>query len=1070
MGHSALAAAARVFRHLPSSGRGMRDRFPSIIAATLLVVPIFVVAASLPRPALGADPKLVFTTDPTTIVAGGTSDLITIQRQDGGGAPITTGTTTVVLSSDSGTGRFRDAADSGDINTVVIPDTQDHVSFRYTDQTTPSANLTAADQAAALTSAVQPITITPAGLDHFTIGAISSPRTAGTPFTVTATAYDGYGNIKTDYTGSTASLSSTLVASPNSTAPTVPANLTWGSGTGTGSASMTAFNAEPAANQSVTVSDGGPTGTSNLFSVLPGPLASFTIGAISSPRTAGTPFTVTATAYDGYGNIKTDYTGSTASLSSTLVASPNSTAPTVPANLTWGSGTGTGSASMTAFNAEPAANQSVTVSDGGPTGTSNLFSVLPGPLASFTIGAISSPRTAGTPFTVTATAYDGYGNIKTDYTGGATVSSSTLATSPGFPPAAGTPPSYGAFGSWTNGQSSAQVTAFKAEPAVNQSVTVSDGTPSGTSNPLFSVLPGPLDHFTIGAIGSPRTAGTPFTVTATAWDTYGNKKTDYAGGATISGTLATSPGFPPAAGTPPSYGAFPVGTWSTGSKSAQVTAFRAEPLANQSVTVSDGTPSGTSNLFSVLPGPLDSFAVGAIGSPRTAGSAFTVNATAYDAYGNVKTNYGGGATVSSSTLATSPGFPPAAGTAPSYGAFGSWTNGQSSAQVTAFKAEPLANQSVTVSDGTPSGTSNPLFSVLPAPPSSIVFSDAGVSFNGQPYDTKKDTPIYSNCVPTGSGTPPCDATTSTPVKVLVRDAWGNLVTNGTSISISATTSPSGSTLGGTKTGVTAAGVATFGSPVALVVTPTGTTGGMVVTARLTGVSGAPGLPVDSRTFQLVDDLRVCTTTTCDNVAKALSYGRITAGTSGAALAASATLNGVTLTTQQVAPLAKCAGQGTQMGATTDVRVQGFGVSTLRPKFTVALIVPKTTLVNKHATARNAGSFNICLGTTWDGGGESPPPNSAVPVWKQKQLTKSGLIDAVPDTAPSPDVYWGWVPDCSPSLLNTNPCIGLRTKDASVLQSYLKLSNTDFAKLGFKSGDLGVVYLTQTPWDAKGSIF
>ena len=58
------------------------------------------------------------------------------------------------------------------------------------------------------------------------------------------------------------------------------------------------------------------------------------------------------------------------------------------------------------------------------TETSNPFAVKPGALGSFTIANIASPQTAGTAFNVNATAFDTFGNMKNDYNGSATVTSS----------------------------------------------------------------------------------------------------------------------------------------------------------------------------------------------------------------------------------------------------------------------------------------------------------------------------------------------------------------------------------------------------------------------------------------------------------------------------------------------------------------------------------------------------------------------------------------------------------------------------------------------------------------------
>ncbi|MDQ2853390.1 MAG: hypothetical protein M3R32_00860, partial [Chloroflexota bacterium] len=679
-------------------------------------------------------------------------------------------------------------------------------------------------------------------------------------------------------------------------------------------------------------------------------------------------------------------------------------------------------------------------------------------------------QVAGTAFAVNATAYDPYGNVKKDYAGSASIKHD-LASSPGCascsPVLTVQAPNYGTFASWSNGQSSVNVVAYHAQLVVT--VTVEDGLIHSAPSNSFAVANGAaLGGFTITTSApATKTAGTSFTTDVVAYDLYGNVNKTYAAIPVLSG-LANSPGCaacsPVLPVTPATYGSPP--SFSNGLASATVTAFKAQATATLTVTDSGASVSNSTS-FDVAPAAaLSGFTIdNVIISPRTAGSAFTVNATAYDPYGNAKTNYGGGATVTGN-LNPSPGFLPSTSddTPPLYGAFGSWTTGSASAQLTGFKAETL--RTVRVVHGSIQSALSNTFTVQPASPAIIHFSDSNAGFNGQPYDTKKDTPIYSTCVRATSGTLPCDATTSTKVRVLVRDAYGNLVLDNTSIGIVASTKPAGSTLTGTTTALTTAGIATFGTPTSLVVTPLGTTGGVQFTASLTGIPGAAGLPVISNLFQLVNDLETCTGTLCDNLSVASpqsAYDRIVPGSS--------TLNGVTLTTQQLTSnQASCIGMGTQVGATTDIRVQGFPVSSVRPKFTVALIISKATLQANHLTSRDEEKFNICLGTTWEGGGEKPPTNSSVPVWRQKQITKQVPQLAQPDTVPSPDVYWGWLPDCSKSLPSTNPCILERTKEAHDLQKRLGLSDSAFKALNFKDGDLAIVWVTQTPWDAKGSIF
>ena len=252
------------------------------------------------------------------------------------------------------------------------------------------------------------VTVTPGPLDHFTI-ANTVDQVAGTAFNVAATARDQYNNVKTDYAGG-ATLSGNLGTAPDSTAPSYGSFGTWASGVA--SASVTAFNAE--SGRSVAATDGSATGTSNSFTVAPGPIDHFTFATIPD-QVAGAAFNVTATAFDQWDNVKTDYAGG-ATLSGNLSNAPDSTAPIYGSFGTWASGVA--SATVTAYKAE--SGGVVTATDGSATGTSNAFTVAPGPLDHFTIASIVD-QVAGAPFNVTATAFDEWDNIKTDYAGGATL-------------------------------------------------------------------------------------------------------------------------------------------------------------------------------------------------------------------------------------------------------------------------------------------------------------------------------------------------------------------------------------------------------------------------------------------------------------------------------------------------------------------------------------------------------------------------------------------------------------------------------------------------------------------------
>jgi hypothetical protein len=145
---------------------------------------------------------------------------------------------------------------------------------------------------------------------------------------------------------------------------------------------------------------------------------------------------------------------------------------------------------------------------------------------------------AGTPLSVTVTALDANGNTATGYTGTVTFSSSDGgAALPGdytF-----TPADQGVH-TFANG-----VTLVTAGP---QTVTASDNQNSLiTGSATVTVLPAAASQFQITAPAS-APSGSPFDITVTALDPYGNTDTNYVGTATF-----TSSDGDPGVVLPPDY-------------------------------------------------------------------------------------------------------------------------------------------------------------------------------------------------------------------------------------------------------------------------------------------------------------------------------------------------------------------------------------------------------------------------------------------------------------------------------------------------------------------------------------
>ena len=265
---------------------------------------------------------------------------------------------------------------------------------------------------------------------------------------------------------------------------------------------------------------GGSSVNSNDISLTTLPLNNFLVekvgGGAIPDQLAGLAFNIRITARDSYNTTVTDYTGNVTMTTNSVLTSGGTTANFSVGVLSSHSVTltqaGTGK-TLTATN--------------GSTGTSNTFTVVPAALDHFTLSTEhSSTEVAGTAFTVTATAYDQYGNIKTNYNGGYTVNWTTTATSsrnntPRIIPAGGTQTF--ASGVATVGG----FTFFNAHEFPTITIQDVNTTKSGTTSPI-TVTPLAMSNFKVET-GTTQVAGVSFGVTVTARDIYYNTATSYNG-------------------------------------------------------------------------------------------------------------------------------------------------------------------------------------------------------------------------------------------------------------------------------------------------------------------------------------------------------------------------------------------------------------------------------------------------------------------------------------------------------------------------------------------------------------
>jgi len=1075
-----VAAVLDPGQHSPSGRHALRDRLSAVGASATLVASLLVVAAIGAPTVLAAAPDHFVVSVSGDQVAGAPFD-VTVTAEDASNVadPLYTGGAVL-----SGLAASPGCGDCNPGLTGIAPDYGTAPSTWVDGVGTftgvvaynaePGATVTATDDTAIGTS--DPFAVSPAAdLAGFTIGSISS-QIAGATTTVTVTAYDLYGNVNSNYDGTSTAALSGLATSPgcggcNPLIPTSAASYgssSWAAGVGSWTGA-TPFKADTLAQLTVTDSSASVSNTSNIFNVDNGTiLGGFTIDSVGTTHTAGGSFPVTIHAYDLYGNPKLDYTGG--AVLDGLATSPGcsgcvpglTATPADYGTISWANGVGT--TSVTAFNAQSGAQ--LTITDGSISNTSNTFDVNPATaLKGFTFTTVGT-KTAGATTTVTVTAYDLYGNVNSNYDGTSTAALSGLATSPGCGrgnPLTATPATYGT-PSWTNGISTfSGVLAYKAAASA---VTVTAGSVSNTSN-TFTVNPATaLKGLTVANVNT-QTAGNGFNPVVTAYDLYGNVNTNYGGGAILSG-LATSPGCsgctPVLTTTAATYGT-PSWTLGVGTFSG-VLAYKA---ASSTLTVTDSSASvsNASNSFTVNPAlALKGFTVAHV-NDQTAGAVggFSVVVTAYDLYGNLNTNYSGGAALSG--LATSPGCTGCSPNLPAkvatYGS-PSWVGGVGTfSGVLAYKATKSDSATnvthVTVMD-TPASVS--------AVTNDFVVSPALVNalwFNAQPIDAQVNsaaapTAVYALCAP--STTAPCALAGTPPagsgaVAVTAVDAFGNLV-------LAQNIVMSGTGLDTNVTRPTAGGVATFGD--ALKESTTGNGRTLVATAALNGSANKT-----SGVFRVVTTLKGCAANNTKCINKALgntnsktyvnSWSQITTGTCfycGTTNVLQSTQLVVNSTAPQCGITAFASDQVDQRVTGSNTQVTSSGLE--------LIVIPKNTLKSSGFLNRSPSNFNVCFGAIWIGAG-SPP---------QGWLGKTGATNNTPLRAspvddqtvvPQGQRWYGIPADCGTAgLSSSDPCILKRTKQKSDIQTLL---GADAASI-MTDADLGIVIRVGGSWDGGSHPF
>jgi len=528
--------------------------------------------------------------------------------------------------------------------------------------------------------------VRPDDINHFSISHITTPQIAGTSFSVTITAQDKYNNAVVTY-GESASLE-------DLTSSVSPTQLSFVNGEWSGDVVIT----KSKTGNYLTIIGSGKSSNSNQFNITPAAISNFVIDPIASPVIAGSQQSITITARDQYGNTATDF-GGTANIT-------DDTGTLVPAvSGAFTNGTRIENITITRAHSDVA----ISVNDGSNhNGSSNLFNIIHASINSFTIANISD-QAAGTPFPVTVTAIDIYGNTITSFDGsGNTVNITHNGTGVIIPTLSGE------FikGIWTG-----NLTITQTQTGDRIIITRTGGGVTAQSN-QFNVSASSVDHFVISAIGNNQTAGSSFPVTITAKDAAGNTITNFSGSANLFDETGTNT---------PSQFSFTNGIWSG---NVIITSSRQQ----NTLTVSSLGKSNTSNEFNVGASVVNGFVIEQISTPQVVGTAFNVDIKAVDQFGNTA-NYNGNVTLSDDTGTLIPG---------TSGLFG---NGLLTQSVTIIKT--ASDVKITASDGSTNYGASNYFNVISGPVHHFVVNVSGNQIAKDPFTIQVQAEDEYNNIATG---------------------------------------------------------------------------------------------------------------------------------------------------------------------------------------------------------------------------------------------------------------------------------------------------------------------------------
>jgi adhesin/invasin len=395
-----------------------------------------------------------------------------------------------------------------------------------------------------------PVTFTAGALHHFAFGPIAD-QAAGVNFTVAVTAYDQYSNVV--YYDGPVTLQD---PGTGSLRPATSDNFVDGL-----LSSQVVSITQARANQPIRALTGTVTGDSNPFTVMAGAAATLTLSVAPSTVGVGVDADLTAALVDPYDN-------PVAGTAITFTAANLGGGGIDPATAA----TDAAGEAAAIISSTVLGPQLITATTGSLTATT-WITFTAGPPAVVALEIVPPTVAVGSSAAMTATVTDAYGNPvvgadvafgSDDDLGGGTISPASDAT--------------GAGGRATSAISS----------TVSGVKTVTAGATNGvTGTAQVTFTAGALDHFAVGPVADPQTAGAAFTLVITAQDGFNNTVLGFTGQVTLTDSTGTlSPGVS--------------GGFVSGVRSESAVITLAQTGVTVAVTHTAGAETGLSNAFDVV--------------------------------------------------------------------------------------------------------------------------------------------------------------------------------------------------------------------------------------------------------------------------------------------------------------------------------------------------------------------------------------------------------------------------------------------------------------------------------------